>query len=665
MRDNYLKFIVTTFLFISLFYLDLNAQWQKMSSPSGGYIQCIVEKDNILYAGTAENGLFYSSDNGVQWNKCSNTPGTNIQSLTINGEWIFTICEKGFFKSNDNGVKWQSIYVGNVNRDVKSQNGIIYLNDQNGVYMSKDNGVTWTLYSINQGAYNFGFSGNTVIAIPGGARIFISNDDGKTWQSKSLDYYVSTSAGAIYNNKLYIGTWGYGVYVSSNGGDSWKHISIPLMSTGNISGIVVNGNTIYVCSDMEGIYASSDEGISWNKLVNGLKNLNFTAMHISNNKIFAGTVTGIYASTDNGLNWSSSDNGIKASIITSFAANKNKYFLGTNHGLLVSQDNGQNWEVQSSALFSNQVKSFFVDNDNIFVGTTDGMNYSSNNGMTWVGRGLKGTGTYIYDIAKSGNDILAATNGGIYLSKNLGASWTKMTSGWPDIQLSILVNNGIVYTGGLVGGAYSEDGCKTWSGWSNLTNNTSNTAITILSSIGDNYFANSSDYGLYVSNDKGTSWNKKSVYPNSLTACNNSLFLGTSNGLLTSTDYGVNFNKSDTLTTANISMLENYNDVVYACANSFDIWFNKISTGIYNFEKNKMLFYPNPADKKLVLRNNDNAVFLAKIIDMTGKVIITYKTNNFNNQIDVSKLTNGIYLFETTDKTGNRSTNKLEIQHIN
>jgi len=665
MKHHYFRFLFTTLLFISVFNLDSNAQWQKMVSPSGGYIQCFVVKDNIIYAGTAENGLFYSSDNGAQWNKISNSPGINIQSLAINDIWIFTTCDKGFFRSNNNGITWESIQIGVSNRDVNSQNGIIYLNDQNGIYMSSDSGVTWTLYSINQGAYGFSFSGNTVMAISGGATAFVSNDQGNTWQSKHLPYSVSTTTGGVYNNKLYVGTWGNGAYVSSNGGDSWQSVSIPLMpKNGYISYIGVNGNTLYVCSDPDGIFATSDNGVSWNKLSNGLNNLNFNSMCFSNNKIFAATYTGIYASTDNGLNWNSSDNGIKATTVTAFAENKNKYFLGTNHGLLVSQDNGQSWKVQSSDLFYKSIKSFFVDNDNIYVGTIDGVFYSSNNGTTWVKRGLSGNDTYVYDFAKYGNSILAATNGGIYLTTNLGVSWTCMTSAWPDIHFNFMIDNGIIYTGGLAGAIFSEDGCKSWNGWTNLTNNTSNSDITLLASINDNYFANSSVSGLFVSNDKGINWTKKSINSKSMTTCKDILFVGTSNGLFTSSDYGTNFNKSDTLTTSNISILENYNDIVYTCASSFDIWYNKISTGINSVEKKKLLFYPNPSDKQIVMNNIENSFCFVNIIDLTGKVLISTKLNGYNNTINVSNLANGFYVIEFTDNFGTKSTNKLKIQHF-
>jgi len=663
MRISYFKILAVTTILTSVFYFNVYAQWQKMPMPFGGYIQSFAQKDNIIYSGTAENGLFYSSDEGVSWSKLVSLPGTNIKSLAVNGAFIFAISEKGFYKSSNDGLTWQSIRVGNVNRDVKSQNGIIYLNDQNGIYMSNDNGVNWTLYSINQGTYLFGFGGNTVLAIPGGAHVYISNDKGATWSDKYLDYFVSTNAGAVYNNKIYVGTWGHGVYVSSNGGDSWKRITDPLLSNGYISYIGINGSSIYVCADGVGVVVSNDDGATWANLSAGLNDNNFTTMHFSTNKAFTGTSSGIYSSDDNGKTWNSSNNGIKANIITAFAKNKDNFFLGTNHGLLTSNDYGLTWQLQS-ALISKSIKSIFTENDNVFIGTTNGIFYSSNNGTTWVSRGLSGNSYIIYDFAKYENNYLAATNGGVFLTDNLGASWTVKTSGWPNIHVSLKVNEGIIYSGSINGAIFSSDGCKTWNNWTSLNNYTGNETINSFTFIGDNYFVNTSYQGIYQSKNKGVNWEKMFIYPNSMTVCKDTLYLGTSDGLLSSSDYGANYNKMDTLTIANVTLLKNYNDVVYACTSSLDVWYKGIFTNIKQIQQNKCLFFPNPADKEILFANDDNTKLDIRIIDMTGKIIVSGKLSNSDKTIDISKIANGVYLVKAINNDGITSTNKLRIQHV-
>lgn len=664
MKKDYFKLSLIILIFIFIFNFDVIAQWQKISTPWGGYIQCFIEKDKTIYAGTSDNGLFYSTDKGIKWNKFTNSPGLNIKSLTVNAEWIFTITEKGFFKSNDNGISWQSINAGSKNYDVKAQNGVIYLADDNGIYTSENNGVTWTINDYTRIPYNFSYSGNSLIAITWGANVFILNEQTKTWTSKYLPYYVYTSTAAVYNNKIYVGTWGNGLYVSSNNGDSWQKISSSLFANGNISQIAVVGNIIYLCSDGLGVFSSGDEGLTWTKVSTGLDNLNFTTMHGYDNKIFVGTNTGIYTSINNGLNWSSSSDGIEANTILSFAENNGKYFLGTNHGLFASSDNGNTWQVQASEIIYDPIKSILVDGNNVLIGTTNGLIYSANNGVDWTKRGLNTGGYQIYDITKYKNYYIIATNGGVYMSSNLGASWTRKTSAYPDIHFTLMVKNDTIYSGGLSGALYSGDSGNTWQSWTSLNSRT-NSEINILKSFKNTLLANTNfdSFNLFVSYNNGVDWDKKEIYPLSLTTDDNKLYVGTNNGLLVSTD-GTSFFKIDTLTTERISVLRNYNNYIYACVNSFDLWKTQVSTGINNFNMTKLLIYPNPADKEIVIKNDELSVYKIRIIDMNGKVInnqFQYHKSKFN----VSNIANGIYVIEITDDIGRKSSGKLNIQHLN
>lgn len=667
MKQEHLKCLFTTLIFILVFNFDIIAQWQKIPTPWGGYIQCFTEKDNIIYAGTAENGLFYSTDNGIQWYKFINSPGLNIKSLAVDAEWMYAISENGLYKSKDNGISWKSIQTGSKIWDVKSQGGIINLVDDYGIYTSTNNGSTWTFNNYTKGAQSFSSGDNSLIAHTWSSNVFIFNAQDKTWGNKYLPYYVETSSSTVYNDKIYVGTWGYGVYVSSNGGDSWEQIKSPLISDGYISHIAVYGNTIYVCSDAVGIFSSSDEGATWNYLKNGLDNLNFTKMYFSTSKIFLGTYSGIYASSDNGLNWNSSDKGINAISIKTFAENNGTYYLGTNYGLLTSTNNGQTWKVQSSTLFYKPIISLFADNNNIFIGTKNGVYYSSNNGMSWVSRGLNGSNYIIYDFAKNGADIFIGTNGGVYLTSNLGLSWARMTSENSDFSFTLMINNGILYSGswgyGLI---ISENGGKTWTECINLTKQIGNASVKILKHIENVIFASvvgEEANGLFVSYNNGTDWTKKNIRPLSMTECNNMLFIGTKDGILKTTD-GENFVKMDSLTTGIIGMLHSSNGVVYACVNSFDLWKNNTINSLKSIDNNKFIFYPNPANKEIVLKFNDFNTFNIKIIDMKGKVLTNTQSNSFNNKIDVSYLNNGIYIVKIADISGNISTSKLNIQHF-
>jgi lipid-binding SYLF domain-containing protein len=97
---------------------------------------------------------------------------------------------------------------------------------------------------------------------------------------------------------LFAGTFGGGVYRSTDGGQTWM---APLTG-GNlaITAMVVNDPYIFAGSIEEGVYRSSDNGATW---IQKLSVFGIGPMCISGNTIFASTSNYTYGSTDNGETW--------------------------------------------------------------------------------------------------------------------------------------------------------------------------------------------------------------------------------------------------------------------------------------------------------------------------------------------------------------------------
>ncbi|AXT20857.1 T9SS C-terminal target domain-containing protein [Flavobacteriaceae bacterium AU392] len=98
---------------------------------------------------------------------------------------------------------------------------------------------------------------------------------------------------------------------------------------------------------------------------------------------------------------------------------------------------------------------------------------------------------------------------------------------------------------------------------------------------------------------------------------------------------------------------------------------NRVDGGAYEFNttlsigdnvlNNRLLFYPNPVQDEIILRNEQNLILeKVDIYDITGRLIQTYDIKNLNREtlLDVSSLNTGNYLLIITGDRG-RITKKL------
>ncbi len=129
-------------------------------------VNCMIAVPNsgFIYAGTGNvNGLpsghvFRTTDNGNNWTSTSiGIPDTYIYSLAVDsvGNLYAGTYDNGLFRSNNNGLSWENIGLPNVSINciaLNSRSNIYvgsYSNSGDGVFQSTDAGVTWNL--LNNG----------------------------------------------------------------------------------------------------------------------------------------------------------------------------------------------------------------------------------------------------------------------------------------------------------------------------------------------------------------------------------------------------------------------------------------------------------------------------------------------------------------------------------
>ena len=303
--------------------------WRLVGPFRGGRalsVEGISGDPGTYYFGSAAGGVWKTMDGGLSW-----TPIFDKESIASIGSIAVA--------PSDPNV----VYVGTGEACIRGD-----ISYGNGVYKSVDAGKTWTHIGLEDTRHI-----GRVIVDPHNADVvfvaalghaygsneergvFRSTDGGKTWQ-KVL--YKDDKTGAIdltfdptNSHILYASLWqggrtpwmltsggpGSGIYKSTDGGSTWKHLEgngLPKGVLGRI-GIAVGAepNRVYALIEAEegGVYRSDDFGENWQKITDDhrFRQRAWYFTHIFADPMAVDTVyilnTGIYRSTDGGKSWNS------------------------------------------------------------------------------------------------------------------------------------------------------------------------------------------------------------------------------------------------------------------------------------------------------------------------------------------------------------------------
>ena len=279
----YLDYVVWTAL------TDIaNKSWiYTYMSPNGNTLKLI----------STEGEIYTSFDSGENWSTTtdpflkkfvsikSSDDGTKLvaidrEGIDGSGGYIYTSTNSGvnWATSTEAGAKrWKSIS--------SSFDGgkLLALDYVGNIYISNDNGTTWNVKSLLTKIGNLPASGlsadltglgNGIIVgsgvwsnYPLSGVIYVSFDNGETWTAKTSALGQKNwrpVAASQDGTKLLVavGTYDY-LYKSVNGGVTWTSTSLPkgFWKNPTISG---DGSKFYVSSDSD-TYSSSDNGITWTK----------------------------------------------------------------------------------------------------------------------------------------------------------------------------------------------------------------------------------------------------------------------------------------------------------------------------------------------------------------------------------------------------------------
>lgn len=229
------------------------SQWHKLLdfpyNPQPEYLISIIEYKNKIFVGDLTQGVFYSDDYCQSFRDLNEGLVQNyttywINSLYADSSGLYVMNFDGLYKLDEMLNQW--ILFSNTPGILSlTKLGDIYIGglSGNGVYISTDNGISWNLNYLTAGMI---------------------------WDAKSI---------VVLNNKFFVsGT--YGVYYTLDNGINWQNV----LSV-NTSQLLLSNDTLFAAT-IEGVKFTVNEGMNWIDV--GPNYPYIKCMEKFNNKYFAG-----------------------------------------------------------------------------------------------------------------------------------------------------------------------------------------------------------------------------------------------------------------------------------------------------------------------------------------------------------------------------------------
>lgn len=313
-KDNkFVKLLKAVWIIAMFLTIPASAQWQKQNVDTKASLRGLsVVSGDVVWASGTGGTVLKTVDGGANWT-VGKIPGAekldfrDVEAFDASTAYVLSIGDgetSRIYKTTDGGDSWKLQFQ---NKDPKvfldafafwdAKNGIAMGDPVDGKYFllaTNDGGETWKILdssqmpAAKQGEAAFAASGTCIITqgkknvfiVSGGneARVFKSEDRGKSWKVYDTPFVKGTSGSGIFSIAMF---------------DSKK-------------GVIVGGNYEKPAESGNNLAFTKDGGKTWT-LGKGLNGYRSGAAFVSRNTLFAVGSNGSDISMDGGKTWKNLD----------------------------------------------------------------------------------------------------------------------------------------------------------------------------------------------------------------------------------------------------------------------------------------------------------------------------------------------------------------------
>ena len=295
-------------------------------------IRCLaVDLDGNLYAGTATEGVFRSTDGGASWKPARRgLPQLDVQTLVVtpDGSLFAGSSAGGVHRSTDHAEIWEPANGSTLGIRVRRAWRPLRPEQPVGGTLPAT-----TVRSLAAGRWN----DRTVLFAGTDSGVFQSRDAGKSWQPANRDLPGTVAATGLTDlvihavalgpaeEMVYAGT-ARGVFRSADGGGRWATANKGIPASDPFTGLSSTEVLSLVsyrdqrqrahhllAGTTEGLFRSSDGGASWQPSRQGLGTgrgpVEVLSLAVLDDpvtlitRVYAGTAGGLWSSLDHGASW--------------------------------------------------------------------------------------------------------------------------------------------------------------------------------------------------------------------------------------------------------------------------------------------------------------------------------------------------------------------------
>lgn len=318
-----------------------------------------------------------------------------------------------------------------------------------------------------------------------GCGVFMSEDDGKTWQQmlNGLTTPLVSAMAAAPNGAMYAGALNAELFRSLDYGKTWEKGTQGWDAEGTVTGMAISPNYLqdgvaYAALDGGALMVTRNSGKHWEDSSFGMNSMTVIAVAVTPNweryeVLFGATEQGVYISRNGGRAWRATDlmldEQIGVILVSPGYADDQTVFAGTESGALyVSANQGRSWEQLHQQIADGPLN------------------------CMWIAP----------DFVQSGR-LVAGIGNAVYISSDRGVTWSKVAD-MPGAVLSLAGNGDVVLAGIYDVGIYrSLDAGSTWD---SVTGDLAARGFARLIASGNQLYALGPQEGLYISDDAGDSW---------------------------------------------------------------------------------------------------------------------------------------------------------------